>query len=41
MARPEISQYQLIYDVHQDQDLIEIISVYHQSRGDRPSIHGF
>jgi len=32
-------QYLLIYDVHVDRELIEIISVYHQSRVDRPSIH--
>jgi plasmid stabilization system protein ParE len=33
-------QYLLIYDVHGDGEFIEIISVYHQSRSDRPSIHG-
>jgi addiction module RelE/StbE family toxin len=32
-------QYLLIYDVHNERDQIEIVSVYHQSRGDRPSIH--
>jgi addiction module RelE/StbE family toxin len=32
-------QYLVIYDVHEDRDLIEIISIYHQSRDARPSIH--
>lgn len=32
-------QYLLIYDVHEDHELIEIISVYNQLSGDRPSIH--
>jgi plasmid stabilization system protein ParE len=32
-------QYLLIYDIHEDSELIEIVNVYHQARGDRPSIH--
>jgi plasmid stabilization system protein ParE len=29
-------KYLVIYDIHEDRELIEIVSVYHQSRGGRP-----